>query len=46
MNTIYLDDIAGTIGEWLDADFDSEVPYEVITLLQRAYKIAVKELEG
>ena len=45
MDTIYLTDIIGTIGEWLDTDFDSEIPNEVITLLEKAYGLAVKELE-
>ena len=45
MNTIYLTDITGAIGAWLDADIDDEVPYEVITLLEKAYKLAAKELE-
>ena len=45
MDTIYLDDITGTIGEWLDADFDNEVPQKVVDLLKRAYEIAVKEFE-
>ena len=45
METVYLTDITGTIGEWLDAEFDSEVPWEVASLLQRAYEIAVKELD-
>ena len=44
MDTIYLTDITGTIGEWFDADFDVEVPNEVIELLKKAYEIAVKEL--
>lgn len=45
METIYLTDITGTIGEWLDTEFDNEVPYEVVELLKKAYKIAAKELE-
>lgn len=40
-----LDDITGTIGEWLDADFDSGVPDEVIEYLKKAYSCAVKCLE-
>jgi hypothetical protein len=44
MNTIYLTDITGVIGEWLDMEFDNEVPYEVISLLEKAYNLAVKEL--
>ena len=41
---IYLTDITGTIGEWLDSEF-VDVPYEVIELLTKAYEIAVNELE-
>lgn len=44
MNTIYLTDITAVIGEWLDMEFDNEVPYEVISLLEKAYNLAVKEL--
>lgn len=43
--SICLTDITGTIGEWLDTDFDSEVPKEVIDLLYKAYSAAVKEYE-
>ena len=45
METVYLGDITGTIGEWLDAEFDDEVPNEVIKLLRKAYELAVKEYE-
>ena len=45
MGTVYLNDITGTIGEWLDADFDDEVPNEVVELLKKAYEIAAKEYE-
>lgn len=45
MDTVYLTDITGTLGEWLDAEFDSEVPVRVIRLLQEAYKVAVSEKE-
>jgi len=44
MDTIYLDDITGTLGIWLEAE-TYEVPNEVIELLAKAYKIAVKEYE-
>lgn len=44
METIYLTDITGTIGEWLDTGFDNEVPNEVIELLTKVYEFAVKEL--
>lgn len=45
MEVIYLDDITGTIGEWLDAEFDDEIPNEVIGLLKKAYELSVKEYE-
>lgn len=45
METIYLTDITGTIGEWLDAEFDDEVPNEVIQLLKKAYELSAKEYE-
>ena len=45
METIYLTDITGTIGEWLDVEFDDEVPNEVVKLLKKAYELSVKEYE-
>lgn len=45
MDTIYLTDITGTIGEWLDTAFDNEVPNKTIALLEKVYNLAVKELE-
>lgn len=45
METVYLTDITGTIGEWLDADFDDEVPSEVVELLKKVYKLSAKEFE-
>lgn len=45
MDTIYLTDITGTLGAWFDADIDDEVPSEVVALLNKAYKLAIKELE-
>ena len=45
MDIIYLTDITGTIGEWLDAEFDSEVPNEVVELLTKAYELSAKEYE-
>lgn len=44
MDAVYLTDITGTIGEWLDEEF-VEVPIEVIKLLTKAYELAVKELD-
>ena len=45
MAAIYLTDITGTIGEWLEAYFDDEVPNEVVDLLIKAYNLSAKELE-
>ena len=45
MDIIYLDDITGTIGEWLDAIFDCGVPNEVVELLRKAYELSVKEYD-
>jgi hypothetical protein len=45
MDIIYIDDITGTIGQWLDEGFDEEVPVEVIRLLQEVYRLSAKELE-
>lgn len=42
INAIYLDDITGTLGIWLEAETYG-VPNEVIDLLEKAYEIAVKE---
>lgn len=42
--TLYIDDITGTIGQWLDMD-TSEIPPEAIKYLQKAYDICAKELE-
>lgn len=46
MDTTYLTDITGTIGEWLSTEFDNEVPREAIRLLNEAYNLCVKKLEG
>lgn len=43
MDTVYLDDITGVIGQWLDEGFDEEVPEEVVRLLKEAYEISAKE---
>ena len=43
-NIVYLTDITGVIGQWLDMEFDDEIPEEVIELLQKAYNASVKEL--
>ena len=44
MNTIYLTDITAVIGDWLDLEFDDEIPKEVIKLLEEVYNIAVEKL--
>lgn len=41
---LYLDDVTGTLGEWLEMD-TSEIPVEAINLLQGAYNICVKSFE-
>lgn len=46
MDTIYLTDISGTIGEWFDTNFDKEVPIDVVRLLKKAYDMVVYELEN
>ena len=42
--TLYIDDITGTIGPWLDMD-TSEIPPDAIKHLKKAYDICAKELE-
>ena len=46
MGSIYLTDITGTLGEWLDSTFEDDVPKAVIDLLSKAYNLAVKELNN
>lgn len=41
---VSVDEITGTIGEWLDRDID-EIPPKAILLLQEAYDICAKEFE-
>lgn len=43
---VYLDNITGTIGQWLDNNFDNSIPSEVITLLQKAYELSAKLLSN
>lgn len=45
MEIVFLTDITGHIGEWLDAEFDDEVPNEVIALLKKAYHLAANALD-
>lgn len=40
MEIVYLTDITGHIGEWLDAEFDNEVPEEIFDLLSKTYRLA------
>ena len=42
---VCLTDITGTIGEWLDSDFDIEIPDEVVKLLSKAYELSSKALD-
>ena len=44
IEAIYLDDITGTLGIWLEA-YTIGVPNEVLDLLEKAYNIAVKTLD-
>lgn len=44
MEVVYLDDVTGTIGEWIEEGFDEEIPAEIIELLKKAYDLAVKEM--
>lgn len=46
MGSIYLTDITGTLGEWLDSAFEDDVPNAVIDLLSKAYNLAVEELNN
>ena len=39
--TLYLDDITGCLGQWLDWN-TSNVPNEVVAKLQEAYDLAVE----
>lgn len=41
---VYLDDITGTIGEWLDGDL-RDIPSEAVQYLQKAYEICANEFE-
>lgn len=43
IDTVYLTDITGTLGEWLDAEFVG-VPNGVIRLLTKAYELATNKL--
>lgn len=44
MNEIlYLDDVTGTIGEWLEMD-TSDIPMEAIKYLKLAYKLCAEAL--
>ena len=44
LDIVYLTDISGTIGQWLDMEFDDEVPYEIIELLEKVYSLTVKQI--
>lgn len=48
MNTIFLTDITGVIGEWLDdetSEIDPEVSAEIVELLAKAYRLASEVLD-
>lgn len=45
IEAIYLDDITGTLGVWLEA-YTIGVPNEVIELLAKAYEVAIKEFDN
>ena len=45
VEAIYLDDITGTLGLWIEA-YTIGVPNEVPELLEKAYEIAVQELDN
>lgn len=39
-DTIYIEDITGTLGNWLDDNFDKSVPQNVIDAINNAYVLA------
>lgn len=41
MDKLYLDDVIGYLGQWLEWD-TSDVPQEVVAKLEEAYELAVK----
>lgn len=40
VDTVYVEEITGTIGEWLDKEI-LDAPQEVVDLLQKAYCLCV-----
>lgn len=43
---LFLDDITGTLGGWLDLEFDDDIPHDAIKHLFTAYKICADKLSG
>jgi len=41
---VTLEDITGTIGEWLDSNLDPEIPMAVLSSLELTYNLASEEL--
>lgn len=39
-NTVYIDDITGTLGNWLDDNLDKSIPQNVIDAINNAYVLA------
>lgn len=39
-DTIYIEDITGTLGNWLDDNLDKSVPQDVIDAINNAYVLA------
>lgn len=44
-DVLYIEDITGTVGQWLAQDY-SGIPEEAVDALRKAYDICAKELEG
>ena len=44
IDTLFVDDVTGTVGEWLDMD-SSDIPPEAMKHLREAYNICCKEFE-
>lgn len=42
---LFLEDVTGTLGEWLEKD-TSDIPSEAVKLIQKAYSLCAKALEG
>ena len=42
---LFIEDVTGTIGEWLEKD-TSDIPSEAVKLLHQAYRICAEKLAG